>query len=89
MMDWTSLVRNLLKMNPKRLPRDCMLQGYKFASLTIAWPVSATSRRSLRASRVPHDDLQRVGRHGEAGDLDPQVEPGVVALSHGVCLILI
>ena len=33
MMDWTRLVSNLLKIIPKKLPRDCMLQGYMFASL--------------------------------------------------------
>ena len=33
MMDWTRLVSNLLKHITKKLPRDCMLQGYMFASL--------------------------------------------------------
>ena len=35
MMDWTRLVSNLLKLIAKKLPRDCMLQGYMFASLNI------------------------------------------------------
>ena len=32
MMDWTRLVSKLLKLMPKKLPRECMLQGYMFAS---------------------------------------------------------
>ena len=39
-MDWTRLVSNLLKMIAKKLPRDCMLQVYMFASLTHAVPAS-------------------------------------------------
>ena len=38
MMDWTRLVSNLLKHISKKLPRDCMLQGYMFASLKDGRP---------------------------------------------------
>ena len=32
-MDWIRLVSNLFRLIPKKFPRDCMLQGYMFASL--------------------------------------------------------
>ena len=36
MMDWTRLVNKLMNYSnvPKKLPSDCMLQGFMLASLT-------------------------------------------------------
>ena len=49
MMDWTRLVSNSIKMIPKKLPRDCMLQGYMFATLRNGYHVEQVSRPAVMA----------------------------------------
>ena len=60
MMDWTRLVTNLLKIITKRLPRDCVLQGYMSASLTF---------RSSSGSGRPVSSVADSRRPGKGDDL--------------------
>ena len=47
-MDWTRLVSKLLQIIPKKLPRDCMIQGYMFASLMYEYEYKKETAKGER-----------------------------------------
>ena len=77
MMDWTRLVSNLLKLITKKLPRDCVLQGYMFASLRedeLAGRRHGGRRAGMRG------EAGRPGRGREAGTQARGVEATIVII---------